>query len=1017
MKLQSKVKCRGGQLEPCGLRRAFLCSGRRTLGRSSPIPSPSQPELTAPASRVTVRSSLAEAADAASRHATAGTRTQAPLATPAGPPETVTRHNFAAALPVIRTAIRDATFVAIDAEFTGLSPEGSGGGEELDDYEERYRRIASAASSFVIGQFGISAFKWVPAPAAGGGRGGGGGGGGGSGHWEARTFNVYVFPRPHDGLGLDRRFMCQASSLTYLAEQGFDFNKMIRDGVSYLPLSYRDAKAAALAEQADNQARSSELKGADEQAFAEETRRVVREWLLGGEAELQVKLPPTRRLRTLQRLLVQHEFQLPSAGWGPFSIEELYPLGPASSSSAAAAAAAGQEDGEEAGAPGGGGSSSEEDGVGSGERRGQAAAADGGGGGGVGGGVQLPPLDGLMVLRRLDSWRPEELAAAGLQITAKQRLELLAEQTGFSLVIDALREARRPVVGHNAALDLVYLLAQFVESPPPRSWAAAKAALARALPGGLYDTKHVAAAMAAQYGLAYGGDTGLGSLYGHLMDEAWLRRHVPGVGGLPYLGLGGGGGGGGGAGGLGEGVPGVRHAPGFVAYADVADASKAHEAGFDAFMTGCVFARLLRIAEAKAAGAAAATGGAASSSSGGVSSNGSSEGGAGASDEDEAAASEGSASGAQANVAGAPDAAASTSTSGSSGSSSSHDGAAALLQPLAPYRGRVYIMRSDLPYYDLYGADPVASRPAVVHVTGFTPATRYSYLQQRFEAAGLGQVQVCMLPAASGSGSGGAFVQLSRPELVSRALATARKRWPGWTVMTYAEYAASRRQQSGGGGGGGLGPKADGGRASPRLIGAQRAAAVGTAAAAAAGAAAGGVEAAGAVAAAAGGAEAAGASEGAGAGAVAAGAVRAGAGGGLESERRRLKAFTRRVAAVSGGLPPPAPATAVEAEGGAEEPGAGEAGAAAAAAQEAAAAATVDAVDAAQAAAKQAAEAEAEAARQAAEKLYSLARAAEKLRGGFGASAAQDGAAGSGSGSSSGAALGLQRPGRPGRKL
>eukprot|EP00198_Chlamydomonas_reinhardtii_P012436 XP_001701773.1 predicted protein [Chlamydomonas reinhardtii] len=247
-------------------------------------------------------------------------------ASPAEPPETVTRHNFAAALPVIRAAIRDATFVAIDAEFTGLSPEGNGGEELLDDYEERYRRIANAASSFVIGQ---------------------------------------------------------ASSLTYLAEQGFDFNKMIRDGVGYLPLSYRDAKAAGLAEQADNQARSSELKGEEEEVLAEETRRVVREWLMGGEAELQ---------------------------------------------------------------------------------------------------------------------------------------------------------------------------------------------------------------------------------------------------------------------------------------------------------------------------------------------------------------------------------------------------------PLVPYRGRVYIMRSDLPYYDVYGTDPVASRPAVVHVAGFTPATRYSYLQQRFDAAGLGPVQVCMLPAASGSGSGGAFVQLSRPELVSRALAAARKR-------------------------------------------------------------------------------------------------------------------------------------------------------------------------------------------------------------------------------------------------
>ncbi|PNW86527.1 hypothetical protein CHLRE_02g090276v5 [Chlamydomonas reinhardtii] len=680
MQLQSRPKCRGGQTEspawPGSLRRASLCAGRRFQGRSSPAPSPSpsQPELAAPTlSRVTVRSSLAEAADAASRHAATTTTPSPPNsqpASPAEPPETVTRHNFAAALPVIRAAIRDATFVAIDAEFTGLSPEGNGGEELLDDYEERYRRIANAASSFVIGQFGISAFKWVPPTSSSGSR---GGGGGGVGHWEARTFNVYVFPRPLDGLGLDRRFMCQASSLTYLAEQGFDFNKMIRDGVGYLPLSYRDAKAAGLAEQADNQARSSELKGEEEEVLAEETRRVVREWLMGGEAELQVKLPPTRRLRTLQRLLVQQEFQLPSAGWQPFSLEEFYPLGPTAAAAAAAAAPS----------------------------------------------------------------QPQGISS----------------------------------VGSSSALD------------------------------------------------------------------------------------------------------GEEDGPG----------------------------------------------------------------------------------------------------GGGSSSGDDEDG-------------------------------------------------------------------VCMLPAASGSGSGGAFVQLSRPELVSRALAAARKRWVGWTVMTYAEYAASRRQKSGGGngsgaGGGaaGAGAKADAGRASPRLIGGQRAAAAvagGVTAAAAPGGSVGGVEATGGAAAAATGraAEAVGASEGAAAGTSAAGAGKAV--GGLDSERKRLKAFTRRVAAVSAGLPPAPPTAPAAPEDGVEKQEAEAAGVAAAVAAAAASesgsassATVADAAAAAQAAAKQAAEAEAEAARQAAEKLYSLARAAEKLRGGLGAGAGQDGSgssSGGGSSSSSGgsgAALGLQRPGRPGRKL
>ncbi len=36
----------------------------------------------------------------------------------------VDRHNFFVALPAICAAVRDATFVAIDAEFTGLSEAG-----------------------------------------------------------------------------------------------------------------------------------------------------------------------------------------------------------------------------------------------------------------------------------------------------------------------------------------------------------------------------------------------------------------------------------------------------------------------------------------------------------------------------------------------------------------------------------------------------------------------------------------------------------------------------------------------------------------------------------------------------------------------------------------------------------------------------------------------------------------------------------------------------------------------------
>jgi hypothetical protein len=75
---------------------------------------------------------------------------------------------------------------------------------------------------------------------------------------------------------------------------------------------------------------------------------------------------------------------------------------------------------------------------------------------------------------------------------------------------------------------------------------------------------------------------------------------------------------------------------------------------------------------------------------------------------------------------------------------------AAHLSPLTPLRGRVHIMKSDLPYFDLYGPDPTVARPSVLHVSGFTPTTRAGFVAARFEAAGFSGAQV-------GKSAGGAL--------------------------------------------------------------------------------------------------------------------------------------------------------------------------------------------------------------------------------------------------------------------
>jgi poly(A)-specific ribonuclease len=132
-----------------------------------------------------------------------------------------TRANFLEVLPAVREALQSCRFYSFDCEMTGLYTDNSRE-DPLDDYETRYEKAALSAEQFLITQFGISAFCWV------------------DGGWQAKTFNFYVFPRVTDDF--DRRFLCQASSIEFLASHGFDFNRCFYEGIQYLPLAKRDAK-------------------------------------------------------------------------------------------------------------------------------------------------------------------------------------------------------------------------------------------------------------------------------------------------------------------------------------------------------------------------------------------------------------------------------------------------------------------------------------------------------------------------------------------------------------------------------------------------------------------------------------------------------------------------------------------------------------------------------------------------------------------------------------------------------
>lgn len=116
--------------------------------------------------------------------------------------------DFKEALPLVARSIIDADFLAIDCEFTGLI-----NGRDIsifDTPEDYYERLLTGSSNFMLIQFGLSAFKWDY-------------------HKECylnESYNFYLFPRKKT----ERSFLCQSSSLDFLVSQGFDFNKMIKEG-------------------------------------------------------------------------------------------------------------------------------------------------------------------------------------------------------------------------------------------------------------------------------------------------------------------------------------------------------------------------------------------------------------------------------------------------------------------------------------------------------------------------------------------------------------------------------------------------------------------------------------------------------------------------------------------------------------------------------------------------------------------------------------------------------------------
>lgn len=157
--------------------------------------------------------------------------------------------------------IKNASFFSIDSEFTGLNTDRNVPYETPSDF---YKRLCASSNEYIIIQLGITAFRICEEDPE---------------RFTYRSYNFYVYPQAKD-----QTFKCLGSSLTFLAEQHFDFNKLFQSGLS---CCNRDVAKALRTQMEERQKYRENLNNADAGA--------------PGSAADQVPIPP-EELENLEKI-------------------------------------------------------------------------------------------------------------------------------------------------------------------------------------------------------------------------------------------------------------------------------------------------------------------------------------------------------------------------------------------------------------------------------------------------------------------------------------------------------------------------------------------------------------------------------------------------------------------------------------------------------------------------------------------------------------------------------------------
>ncbi|ESQ29877.1 hypothetical protein EUTSA_v10011283mg [Eutrema salsugineum] len=188
----------------------------------------------------------------------------------------VTRSNFEMTLNDLRSHVKAADFVAIDLEMTGVTSAPWRDSLEFDRYDVRYLKVKDSAEKFAVVQFGVCPFRWDSRTQS----------------FVSHPHNFFVFPRQE--LTFDppaHEFLCQTTSMDFLAKYQFDFNACIHEGISYLSRRQEEEASKRYDEESvDSVVETEDLKlvRLADLLFSERMKKRFNEWrsaLLHGSSE------------------------------------------------------------------------------------------------------------------------------------------------------------------------------------------------------------------------------------------------------------------------------------------------------------------------------------------------------------------------------------------------------------------------------------------------------------------------------------------------------------------------------------------------------------------------------------------------------------------------------------------------------------------------------------------------------------------------------------------------------------